>query len=121
VARVELQVNFDFDRSEVKPEYFSEIEEVADFMEQYPDVVIELEGHTDSVGTEEYNRGLSQRRADAVRQVLIDRFDVQGSRITATGFGESQPIASNDTSAGRAQNRRVMTVIIKTLQNYQPR
>ena len=121
VARVELRVNFDFDRSEVKPEYFSEIEEVADFMEQYPDVVIELEGHTDSVGTEEYNRGLSQRRADAVRQVLIDRFDVQGSRITATGFGESQPIASNDTSAGRAQNRRVMTVIIKTLQNYQPR
>ncbi len=121
VARVELRVNFDFDRSEVKPEYFSEIEEVADFMEQYPDVIVELEGHTDSVGTDEYNRGLSQRRADAVRQVMIDRFDVQGSRITATGFGESQPVASNDTSAGRAQNRRVMTVIIKTLQNYQPR
>jgi len=121
VARVELMVNFDFDRSEVKPEYFSEIEEVADFMEQYPDVVIELEGHTDSRGTEQYNLGLSDRRAAAVRQVMIDRFNVQASRVSARGFGESQPVASNDTDSGRAQNRRVMTVIIKTLQNYRPR
>lgn len=121
VARVELLVNFDFDRSQVKPEYFSEIEEVADFMEQYPDVVIELEGHTDSRGTEEYNRGLSDRRANAVRGVLISRFNVQASRVSVEGFGESQPVASNDTDAGRAQNRRVITVIIKTLQNYRPR
>ncbi|PCJ24770.1 MAG: hypothetical protein COA96_08875 [SAR86 cluster bacterium] len=121
VARVELKVNFDFDRSEVKSEYFSEIEEVADFMRQYSDVVIELEGHTDSRGTAEYNRGLSDRRANAVRQVLISRFNVQGSRISAEGFGESQPVATNDTDTGRAQNRRVMTVIIKTLQNYRPR
>lgn len=121
VARVELMVNFDFDRDEVKSEYFDEIEEVADFMAQYDDVVIELEGHTDSVGTEAYNEDLSLRRARAVRQVLIDRFNVQGSRITARGYGERQPIASNDTDAGRAQNRRVMTLIIKTLQNYRPR
>jgi OOP family OmpA-OmpF porin len=121
VARVELMVNFDFDRSEVKPEYFSEIEEVSDFMAQYPDVVIELEGHTDSRGTEQYNLGLSDRRAAAVRQVMIDRFNVQASRISSRGFGESQPVASNDTDTGRAQNRRVMTVIIKTLQNYRPR
>lgn len=121
VARVELLVNFDFDRSEVKPQYFDEIEEVADFMEQYPDTMIELEGHTDSVGTDAYNQGLSERRAAAVRQVLIDRFDVQGSRISTVGYGESQPVASNSTSAGRAQNRRVITVIIKTLQRYQPR
>lgn len=121
VARVELMVNFDFDRDEVQSQYFDEIEEVADFMAQYDDVVIELEGHTDSRGTDAYNEDLSQRRADAVRQVLIDRFDVQGSRISARGFGERQPIASNDTDEGRAQNRRVMTVIIKTLQNYRPR
>lgn len=121
VARVELLVNFDFDRSEVKAEYFDEIEEVTDFMEQYPDVVVELEGHTDSRGTEEYNQGLSERRATAVRQVMIDRFGISGGRITARGFGEGQPIATNDTDAGRAQNRRVITVIIKTLQNYQPR
>ena len=121
VARVELLVNFDFDHSQVKPEYFSAIEEVAVFMEQYPDVVIELEGHTDSRGTEEYNRGLSERRANAVRQVLLSRFNVQASRVSAQGFGELQPVASNDTDAGRAQNRRVITVIIKTLQNYRPR
>lgn len=121
VARVELMVNFDFDRSEVKPEYFDEIEEVTDFMEQYPDVVVELEGHTDWTGTEQYNQGLSERRANAVRQVMIDRFGISSGRITARGFGEGQPVASNETSAGRAQNRRVVTVIIKTLQNYRPR
>jgi len=121
VARVELEVYFDFDRSEVRQQYFDEIQEVADFMNQYQDVVVELEGHTDSMGAEEYNQGLSQRRADAVRQVLIDRFDIQGSRVSATGYGESQPIATNDTAAGRQQNRRVITVIVRTLQNYQPR
>ncbi len=121
LARVELMVNFDFDQSVVKTEYFDEIEEVADFMEQYPDIVIELEGHTDSRGTEEYNLGLSQRRADAVRDVLINSFNVRGGRVSAEGFGESQPMSSNDTDAGRAENRRVMTVIIKTVQSYQPR
>ncbi len=121
VARVELLVNFDFDSSEVKPEYFDEIQEIADFMEQYPDVVVELEGHTDSRGTAAYNQGLSERRANAVRDVMVNRFGISGGRITAHGFGESQPVASNDTDAGREENRRVITVIIRTLQNYQPR
>jgi OOP family OmpA-OmpF porin len=83
--------------------------------------VITLEGHTDSRGAEAYNEDLSQRRADAVRAVMIDRFDVGAGRVSARGFGESQPIASNDTAAGRAENRRVITVIIQTLQNYRPR
>ncbi len=121
VARVELDVKFEFDRSEVSPQYLPEIRQVAEFMDQYPDVIVELEGHTDSSGPEIYNQGLSQRRADSVRQVLIDQFDIQASRVTATGYGESQPVASNDTPAGREQNRRVITVIIKTLQNYRPR
>ncbi|MFT4860866.1 MAG: OOP family OmpA-OmpF porin [Pseudohongiellaceae bacterium] len=121
VARVELEVYFDFDQSEVKAEYFDEIKEVTDFMAQYPDVIIELEGHTDSRGAEAYNLALSDRRAAAVRQVMISRFGMVGSRISSNGFGETQPIASNDTDAGRADNRRVMTVIIKTLQNYRPR
>ena len=121
IARVELLVNFDFDRSEVRSEYFDEIQEVTDFMEQYPDVVVELEGHTDSRGTEAYNQDLSERRANAVRDVMIGRFGISGGRITARGFGESQPIASNETDAGREENRRVITVIIQTLQNYQPR
>jgi OOP family OmpA-OmpF porin len=121
VARVELMVNFDFDRSEVKSEYFSEIEEVADFMAQFPDIDIVLEGHTDSRGTVAYNLGLSDRRVAAVRQLMIDRFNVQASRVSSRGFGESRPIASNDTDAGRADNRRVMTVIINTVESYRPR
>lgn len=121
VARIELEVHFDFDQSVVKPEFFSEIEELAQFMRQYSDVVVELEGHTDSVGTEAYNLGLSTRRANAVRAVLLDRFSIAGNRVTALGFGESRPAASNDTDAGRAQNRRVITVVVKTLQNYRPR
>ncbi len=121
IARIELQVNFDFDRSIVKPEFMSDIEDLARFMAQYPDVIAELEGHTDSVGTIEYNQGLSERRANAVRNVLVERFNVAPGRITTQGFGELQPIASNETVAGRAQNRRTVTVILKTLQNYQPR
>jgi len=121
IARVELEVNFEVDRSEVQAQYFDEIQEVTDFMNQYPEVIVELEGHTDSDGAAEYNQDLSQRRADAVRQVMIDRFNIQGSRISATGYGESRPIASNGTAAGKAQNRRVVTVIIQTLQNFRPR
>lgn len=121
VARVELLVNFDFDRAEVKSEYLAEIESVARFMNQYPDVVVELEGHTDSRGTDVYNLDLSQRRADAVMAVLVDRYSVAASRVSARGLGESQPIANNATDKGRAENRRVITVIVKTLQKYQPK
>lgn len=121
IARVELLVNFDFDRAEVRSEYFDEIQEVTDFMDQYPDVVVELEGHTDSRGAEDYNQGLSERRANAVRDVMIGRYGISAGRVTARGFGESQPVANNDSDAGREQNRRVITVIIQTLQNYQPR
>jgi OOP family OmpA-OmpF porin len=62
-------------------------------------VVVELEGHTDSRGTEAYNLDLSQRRADAVRAELIERFEVASSRVSARGFGESLPVASNDSNA----------------------
>ena len=121
VARVELLVNFDFDRSEVKEQYLPEIESVARFMEQYPDRVVELEGHTDSRGTDAYNLGLSQRRAEAVMAELVGRFGISPSRVSAKGFGESQPVANNDSEQGRAENRRVITVVIKTLQRYQAR
>lgn len=121
MARVELLVNFDFDQADVKAVYLGEIEEVARFMSQYPDVVVELEGHTDSRGTQTYNLDLSQRRADAVMAEFVGRFNIASSRVSARGFGESQAVASNDTASGRASNRRAITVIIKTLQRYQPR
>ncbi|MCH9795256.1 MAG: OmpA family protein [Gammaproteobacteria bacterium] len=121
VARIELLVNFDFDRAEVKEQYLPEIKSVARFMEQYPDRVVELEGHTDSSGTDIYNLGLSQRRAESVMAELVGRYGIAASRVSARGYGESQPVASNDTTQGRADNRRVITVVIKTLQRYQTR
>jgi len=116
VARITLDVEFEFDRSEVRPQYFQEIRQVADFLSEHDDVVAVLEGHTDSVGTEAYNQELSERRATAVRQVLIERFDVNAARITARGYGESRPIASNDTPEGRAENRRVESAMSVTVQ-----
>jgi OOP family OmpA-OmpF porin len=66
-----------------------------------------VEGHTDSVGNDDYNQKLSQRRADAVRKYLVDK-GIAGARLTATGLGETQPVADNGTADGRAQNRRVV-------------
>lgn len=121
VARIDLTVQFDFDRSEVKPEFMAEIRALADFMKANTDVEAVLEGHTDSAGTEVYNQGLSQRRVNAVRQVLIDQFQIPATRLRAEGFGEARPVASNDTPEGRAQNRRVQSVISTTLQRYEQR
>lgn len=121
VARIDLTVQFDFDRSVVKPEYMAEIRALADFMKANTDVSAVLEGHTDSVGTEQYNQALSMRRVNAVRQVLIDQFGIAASRMRVEGFGESRPVTSNDTAEGRARNRRVQSVISTTLQRYEQR
>ncbi|SDU05381.1 OmpA-OmpF porin, OOP family [Pseudomonas pohangensis] len=106
-VRVELDVKFDFDKSAVKQDSYAEIKTVADFMNQYPQTTTTVEGYTDSVGSEAYNQQLSQRRADAVRQVMVDEYGVAADRVSAVGEGESDPVASNDTAEGRALNRRV--------------
>ena len=106
VVRVELDVKFDFDKAVVKPNSYGDVKNLADFMAQYPATNVEVAGHTDSVGPDAYNQKLSQRRADAVKQVLV-KDGVQPSRITAVGYGESRPVADNATEAGRAVNRRV--------------
>ena len=106
VVRVELDVKFDFDKSVVKPNSYGDVKNLADFMAQYPATNVEVAGHTDSIGPDAYNQKLSQRRADAVKQVLV-KDGVAPSRITAVGYGESRPVADNATEAGRAVNRRV--------------
>jgi OmpA-OmpF porin, OOP family len=121
VARITLNVQFDFDQAVVKPEYFEDIRRVADFLAANDDVVATLEGHTDSTGSDEYNQDLSERRAAAVRQVLIDRFGVSAARISSVGYGESRPVTSNATSEGRALNRRVESAMTATLQRPQLR
>ncbi len=106
-VRVELDVKFDFDKSVVKQESQGDIKALADFMSQYPATSTVVEGHTDSVGTDAYNQGLSERRANAVRDVLVNQYGVGGDRVSSVGYGESRPVADNSTSEGRAINCRV--------------
>ena len=107
VVRVELDVKFDFNKAQVKPSSYGDIKNLADFMKQYPKTTTTVEGHTDSVGTDAYNQKLSERRAAAVRDVLVKQYGVSSSRVSSVGYGESRPVADNATEAGRAVNRRV--------------
>jgi OOP family OmpA-OmpF porin len=102
-----LTVLFDFDKSELRPESITELERVVKFMNDVPFATALIEGHTDSIGTEAYNLALSDRRAKAVFDYLTSR-GVNPDRLKSKGFGESQPVAPNDTAEGRQLNRRVM-------------
>jgi OOP family OmpA-OmpF porin len=103
----ELKVLFDFDKAELRPESITELERVVKFMNDVPFATAKIDGHTDSVGSEAYNMALSDRRAKAVFDYLTSR-GVDPARLKSQGFGETNPIATNDTAEGRQQNRRVM-------------
>ncbi|MFO7606383.1 MAG: OmpA family protein [Desulfurivibrionaceae bacterium] len=107
VKRIELEVYFDTDSYVVKPEYYAEIEQVATFLKENPEVEGVVEGHTDNRGSAEYNQELSERRALSVIRVAEERFGVEPGRLTAVGYGGTQPVADNDTAEGRARNRRI--------------
>ncbi|MBA6412803.1 OmpA family protein [Parahaliea sp. F7430] len=111
VASIKLKVNFAFDSANVQERYFSDIKELAEFLKRFDDVDLSVEGHTDSTGPESYNQKLSQRRAQAVVDVLVNQHGIDRSRLVAKGFGESRPVASNDTKEGRAENRRTMATL----------
>jgi outer membrane protein OmpA-like peptidoglycan-associated protein len=99
-------VHFDFDKAKIRSDAVPILDEAASILKEEGTVGVIVAGHTDGIGTEEYNLKLSKRRADAVSKYLIDH-GVSASRIKAEGFGKSKPVASNDTDDGRAQNRRV--------------
>jgi len=80
-------------------------------MRDYPAVKAIIEAHTDSTGTDQYNQLLSERRADAVFEMLVDKYGVNPTQLSAVGRGESMPVASNSTDEGRAQNRRVELIM----------
>lgn len=99
-------VNFDFDKSTLRPEDIAIIDQNAADLKEWGDIDVEVSGHTDSRGSDKYNMGLSLRRAEAVRDYLITK-GISADRLTAKGYGESQPLESNDTDDGRFKNRRV--------------
>lgn len=104
-------VLFDYDSTAIKPGLYNEIERIATVMVNYPETRINIEGHTDSSGSEKYNMDLSKRRAEGVKNLLLQR-GVTGSRLNVIPYGETQPRATNSTEAGRQLNRRVEIKII---------
>jgi OOP family OmpA-OmpF porin len=108
---ITLNVQFDTDKAVVKEKYHDDVKRVADFMKEFPDTSAAIEGHTDNVASAAYNQKLSEKRANSVRQYIIDKFGIDGSRLTAIGYGMTKPIASNDTEEGRQKNRRVEAVM----------
>ncbi|MCF8119696.1 MAG: OmpA family protein [Deltaproteobacteria bacterium] len=97
---------FDFDKSKIKPRYYSVLDDVVKVLQQNPSVRIVIQGHTDNIGTEAYNQKLSEERARAVEQYLIQK-GITEERLKTVGYGSSRPKATNKTDAGRALNRRV--------------
>jgi OOP family OmpA-OmpF porin len=114
-VEIELNITFDSAKSVIKPEFENEVSKLAEFMNQYADTVVTVEGHTDSQGADTYNQKLSQNRADAVKAMLITKYGVAAERVKSIGYGEAQPVADNATADGREQNRRVVGEVSSTV------
>lgn len=98
---------FDVNKTTIKSESYPVLKEIAGVLKKYPDLQIQIVGHTDSDGDDKGNMELSEKRADAVKKFLQEEFEIQSERIETSGKGESEPIAENTTSEGKAKNRRV--------------
>ena len=116
VLNIPSGITFAYDSATVQPQFQRTLDQVASTLGQYNQTYIDVYGHTDSTGSDSYNQTLSQRRATSVADYLSSH-GVQSARIGTRGYGESQPIASNDTDAGRAANRRVEVKIVPITQN----
>ena len=103
---------FDFDKSTLKPEGKAKLDDAVAILNRYSDVRVEIQGHADSIGTNVYNQGLSERRSKAVYDYLVSK-GITASRMTTRGFGEERPVADNGTRSGRALNRRVVIIEIR--------
>jgi OOP family OmpA-OmpF porin len=115
---IPLKVQFDFDSSKIKTIFDDHLNKVSDFLQTHKDTTVVIEGHTCSIGTEQYNLGLSQRRAESVKKFLVNS-GIEPARLKTVGYGESRPIADNKTKEGRQRNRRVTaeisTIVIKVI------
>jgi OOP family OmpA-OmpF porin len=103
-----LHIEYDTDKSIIKPAFYGEVEKVAKFMKRFPQIKGTIEGHTDNVASAEYNVKLSQRRAEGVVKMLVEKYGIDKSRLGAMGYGLTKPIASNKTKEGRQKNRRTI-------------
>jgi outer membrane protein OmpA-like peptidoglycan-associated protein len=103
-----LHIEFDTDKAVINSAYFKEVEKVADFMHQYPQVKGAIEGHTDNVGGANYNLRLSQRRAESIVKMLVETYGIDKSRLSAKGYGLTKPISDNRSAAGKQKNRRTV-------------
>lgn len=110
VIRSTINIKFAFDSAVIPTAYEKEVSRIAEFMKQYYNTHVVIEGHTDNIGSHGYNQNLSQARADAVRQRLITAYGIEADRIRSVGYSFDQPIADNSTNEGRALNRRVDAV-----------
>jgi outer membrane protein OmpA-like peptidoglycan-associated protein len=105
-GRAVLHINFDFDKSTLRPDAIPAIDQVTALMKDNPSLLLQIEGHTDNIGTRQHNASLSEARALAVRNVLVSQ-GIAGSRLAVVGMGATQPVADNRSDEGRFKNRRV--------------
>lgn len=110
-VRVKLLINFDTDSYVVKPEYFSEIEKLSLFMDEYPSVKVTIEGHTSIRGKRSYNQILSQHRAEAIKDILVNDLAIDADRIMAVGYGFERLLLEGDDEYIHARNRRIVAEI----------
>jgi len=108
---VSLDIEFDIDKADIRPQYHDEVAKVGDFMKKYPATTAVIEGYTDEVGSDDYNMQLSQRRAESVVKSLVENFGIDSTRLFAKGYGKTRPIIDNATDAQRQKNRRIKAII----------
>ena len=106
------QVLFDFNKADVRPDATPTLDKVAQVVGFYAGAQVEIQGHTDDVGTDQFNQGLSERRANAVRDHLVSVTGIAAETLVVKAFGESRPVAPNDSELNRQRNRRVEVVIL---------
>jgi outer membrane protein OmpA-like peptidoglycan-associated protein len=111
---VALNVFFETNSDKILPKYYADLDKLGEALKRHANIPVEIAGHTDSIGSDEYNQELSERRAESVKRYLVQSLSIPSERVTAKGYGENQPRETNETTKGRGVNRRVE--VVRTVQ-----